>query len=201
MEQNREEEIKDEYYQVERITKHKIVRGKKYYLIKWVGYHDRDNTWEPVENLANVTYMIEEYENKRKLLGDNSDMRSGKMKKRDRKDRTKIYDEGDSSAYAESKEQDHLDFTPSGAELSSTRIGLMDSESKKEGSFDKDQPEKIMGVVRQINCKEWLMKVKWKKDPKTLKRPKTSTYTNTELKQRCPNLLFDFYESNVISSI
>nr|CAH04420.1 putative chromobox protein [Euplotes vannus] len=77
MEQTGEEEIKDEYYQVERITKHKIVRGKKYYLIKWVGYHDRDNTWEPVENLANVTYMIEEYENKRKLLGQNSDKSSG----------------------------------------------------------------------------------------------------------------------------
>ncbi len=71
----------------------------------------------------------------------------------------------------------------------------------KEGCFDKDTPEKIMGVVKQLNPKEWLMKVKWKKDSKTNKRPKTSTYTNTELKKRCPDLLFDFYESNVISSI
>eukprot|EP00344_Euplotes_crassus_P009638 CAMPEP_0197008650 /NCGR_PEP_ID=MMETSP1380-20130617/46276_1 /TAXON_ID=5936 /ORGANISM="Euplotes crassus, Strain CT5" /LENGTH=32 /DNA_ID= /DNA_START= /DNA_END= /DNA_ORIENTATION= len=32
------------------------------------------------------------------------------MKKRDGKDRSKLYDEGDSSAYAEGREQDHLDF-------------------------------------------------------------------------------------------
>ena len=77
----------------------------------------------------------------------------------------------------------------------------MESDAKREGSFDRDEPEKIMGVVRQINNKEWQMKVKWKKDPKTTKRPKNSIYTNTELKKKCPNLLFDFYESNVISSI
>jgi hypothetical protein len=58
-----------------------------------------------------------------------------------------------------------------------------------------------MGVVKQISDKEWLMKIKWKKDPKSGKRPKNSIYTNTALKKICPDLLFDFYESNVISNV
>ncbi|KAJ9519502.1 hypothetical protein QJQ45_000686 [Haematococcus lacustris] len=43
-------------YEVERIVNHRHVRaGKaKEYLVKWKGYEDSDNTWEPASNLANV---------------------------------------------------------------------------------------------------------------------------------------------------
>lgn len=38
------------------------------YLIKWVGYSAKENTWEPVENLTNVIYMVEEFENKKSII-------------------------------------------------------------------------------------------------------------------------------------
>ncbi|KAJ9532240.1 hypothetical protein QJQ45_003965 [Haematococcus lacustris] len=43
-------------YEVERIVNHRHVRaGKaKEYLVKWKGYDDSDNTWEPASNLANA---------------------------------------------------------------------------------------------------------------------------------------------------
>ncbi|KAJ9534559.1 hypothetical protein QJQ45_022088, partial [Haematococcus lacustris] len=43
-------------YEVERIVNHRHVRaGKaKEYLVKWKGYEDSDNTWEPASNLANA---------------------------------------------------------------------------------------------------------------------------------------------------
>jgi hypothetical protein len=88
-----------------------------------------------------------------------------------------------------------------GPEWNENSVNVVSSDAAREGSFERDEPEKIMGVVKQISNKEWLMKIKWKKDLKTGKRPKNSIYTNTTLKKICPDLLFDFYESNVISNV
>ena len=37
---------------VEKIIKMKIQKGKKYFLVKWVGFPSSDNTWEPKEHLG-----------------------------------------------------------------------------------------------------------------------------------------------------
>lgn len=37
-------------YVVERICDKKIKDGVVYYYIKWEGYPDEENSWEPVEN-------------------------------------------------------------------------------------------------------------------------------------------------------
>jgi hypothetical protein len=41
------------YYIIEKILKTRIFNGKKYMLIKWLGYSHEWNTWEPEENLRN----------------------------------------------------------------------------------------------------------------------------------------------------
>ena len=43
-----------EVFRVEKILKTKKVKGKKYYLIKWRGYPDSFNSWEPEENVVYV---------------------------------------------------------------------------------------------------------------------------------------------------
>ncbi|KAJ9522275.1 hypothetical protein QJQ45_008106 [Haematococcus lacustris] len=50
-------------YEVERIVNHRHVRaGKaKEYLVKWKGYDDSDNTWEPASNLANAPDCVNLY--------------------------------------------------------------------------------------------------------------------------------------------
>lgn len=41
----------EDEYVVEAIRGHRIRRGIVEYEIKWLGYEDRDNTWEPEDNL------------------------------------------------------------------------------------------------------------------------------------------------------
>ena len=40
----------DDIYYVEKILKERVIRGKKEAYIKWLGYPDKYNSWEPVSN-------------------------------------------------------------------------------------------------------------------------------------------------------
>ena len=49
---NFDDSTSDEEYEVEAILNKRINRvGKIEYLIKWLGYGHKDNTWEPDENI------------------------------------------------------------------------------------------------------------------------------------------------------
>ena len=52
------------YYEVEKIISRKKIKGKIYYLIKWLCYSISDCTWEPYENLENINEMIKTFENR-----------------------------------------------------------------------------------------------------------------------------------------
>ena len=45
------QKVKDQRYRIEKILKYKTVKGKRYGLVKWIGYDSSDNSWEPVEEL------------------------------------------------------------------------------------------------------------------------------------------------------
>lgn len=60
----------EQHYFVEKIqgrrVKYKICKvanGKLEYFIKWEGWDEKNNTWEPLTNLFSCIIMIAEYEN------------------------------------------------------------------------------------------------------------------------------------------
>lgn len=63
--ENGNDEIDDEEYEVERLLDRKLEKGSIYYLVKWKGYPPEENSWEPVSNL-NCHDKIQEY---RETLG------------------------------------------------------------------------------------------------------------------------------------
>jgi hypothetical protein len=58
------EETQEPLYDMERILNHSHETPKRY-LIKWLGYEDSENTWEPAENLPKG--LIRQYHRQQKV--------------------------------------------------------------------------------------------------------------------------------------
>lgn len=74
-----EEEEGEEEYVVEKIINHRYTKkGKLEYYLKWKGFSDVDNTWEPAENL-NCPELVEVYESEK--LKKEKEKKAGKSSK------------------------------------------------------------------------------------------------------------------------
>lgn len=60
--------IEDETYEIEEIRDHRGPASNREYLVRWAGYGDRANTWEPVSSFTNPEVVIPQYWAKVKKL-------------------------------------------------------------------------------------------------------------------------------------
>jgi len=56
----------NEVYLVEAIVGRRVRNRKIEYRVRWLGYNENHDTWEPKHNLRSVTGLIEAFENARK---------------------------------------------------------------------------------------------------------------------------------------
>lgn len=70
------QKLAEGFYEVEAIRKKRICKGEPQYLIKWRGWPESANTWEPIEHLQTCPDVVEAYEER---------LRSGQKNSRKRK--------------------------------------------------------------------------------------------------------------------
>ncbi|RAL53950.1 hypothetical protein DM860_004421 [Cuscuta australis] len=61
-ERNGRPKLAEGFYEIEAVRKKRVRKGKVQYLIKWRGWPETANTWEPVENLSSCSDFIEAFE-------------------------------------------------------------------------------------------------------------------------------------------
>ncbi|KDR20165.1 Chromobox protein-like protein 5, partial [Zootermopsis nevadensis] len=121
----------EEEYSVEKVLDRRIRNGRVEYLLKWKGYSNEDNTWEPEENL-DCPDLISEYEENRKKR------EAAKKDERKRKPGTPIDDKKPNANKKKHVEEDN-----------------------KPRGFDRGlEPEKIIGATDSSGELMFLMKWK-----------------------------------------
>ncbi|RID68631.1 hypothetical protein BRARA_C00778 [Brassica rapa] len=87
--------VAEEFYEVEAIRHKRVHKGEVQYLIKWKGWPETDNTWEPLENLQSLSASIDAFEKR--------------LKKADKKRKSQY---GGSNSQSKKKQQQPLTSTP-----------------------------------------------------------------------------------------
>ncbi|KAK7078958.1 Chromobox protein 1 [Halocaridina rubra] len=167
----------EEEYSVEKIIDKRVKGGQIEYLLKWKGYGDDDNTWEPKSNL-DCEELIEEFENRRKE----------ESKKKDDKKKEK--------ETGKKKEEEKKETSPKkkAVEEPPKKKAKKTAEKEKENGpkgFEKGlEAERIIGATDTENG-DLMFLMKWKGSNEADLVPAK------EANVKCPQVVIKFYEARL----
>ncbi|XP_041812451.1 chromobox protein homolog 1a [Chelmon rostratus] len=168
-----EEEEEEEEYVVEKVLDRRVVKGKVEFLLKWKGFSDEDNTWEPEENL-DCPDLIAEYMQKHK---------EKEEKKKEGKRKATNETSGDSEERGTKRKKEEV----SKAEM---LLQTKESQGEKARGFGRGlQPERIIGATDSSG--ELMFLMKWKNSDEADLVPAK------EANVKCPQVVISFYEERL----
>lgn len=191
---------------MEKIIDRRVKKGKVEYYLKWKGFSDKDNTWEPVEHLE-CPDLIKAFEDERerKEKEEKADQKSKsktnaeKSKPDSSKTNKKKTDEKDKSAAKRRKlEADSTDISgkrkrrgsKSGSDDESDDGSESGGKSEKENGFARGlEPQKILGATDTHGQLQFLMQ--WKGTDQAELVPAK------EANEKCPQIVIAFYEERL----
>ena len=180
---NRSNEEETVYY-VERILDKKFEKGKKFYLVKWQNFPEESATWEPEENLINLTEMIEAFE--RKLR---------KQKKKTNNDGEAYFDDRDQTISR--KKQKESDGSARTREYRREEANTKGREPPVIGHLRYgDKPQEIVSIRTMNDPDMVLFRVRWHKRRSGIV-PTESYVSNKDFMKFNPRFLLAFYQSKI----
>lgn len=181
--QNREDDESassdEEEYVVEKVLDRRVVKGRVEYFLKWKGFTDKHNTWEPEKNL-DCPDLISEF--------------------------MKTYKKGGSSAGTPSSGAKSSSTGPSGVRSKDSSSKRRNSDEEEEGGskpkrkkeedilvargFERGlEPEKIIGATD--SCGDLMFLMKWKDSDEA------DLVLAKEANHKCPQIVIAFYEERL----
>ncbi|XP_072020934.1 chromobox protein homolog 5-like isoform X2 [Amphiura filiformis] len=164
-------------FSVEKVLDKRIKNGRLEYFLKWQGFTDDENTWEPKENL-DCSELIEEFERKKR------EEREAKKEAEKQKKRPSTVNGAGESAKKKSK-----DASGSSKSQKKETEASVPVHKRKTGFERGMHPERIIGATE--NNGDLLFLMKWKDSNEAdLVRAK-------EANVKCPAVVIAFYEERL----
>jgi len=184
-----------EEYVVEKILLKRLVKGKTEYFLKWQGFGEEDNTWEPEENLG-CPELIAEFERQ----WEEKERKKREARQAAKKRPASVVDVDEDYMVVEHRKETKRDSSIVSGEASSKRAKT--TSSWKESSytsprvssrpteingFDRGlRPSKIIGASDATG--ELMFLMQWKDSDEA------SLVSSRQAKQKCPQVVLTFYE-------
>ncbi|TWW56685.1 chromobox protein homolog 5 [Takifugu rubripes] len=179
---SREEESSssdEEEYVVEKVLDRRVVKGRVEFFLKWKGYSDKHNTWEPEKNL-DCPELIAEFMKTYKKNSSSSSTPSGGGGKSSMSSTARPKDPGSAKKRSSDDEEE----------------GGSKSKKKKEDDvlvargFERGlEPEKIIGATD--SCGDLMFLMKWKDSEEA------DLVLAKEANHKCPQIVIAFYEERL----
>jgi len=197
-----------EEYVVEKILQKRLVKGKVEYFLKWQGFGEDDNTWEPEENLG-CPELIAEFERQweekeRKKKAEREAARAASKRKQSPSANSSVVEDyvverretpkRDSSFTARDRDRDWEDIGSSSNKRAKTgresappvRSSAASKSMEPTGFVRGLLPEKIIGASDSSGELVFLMK--WKNTDEA------DLVSARQAKSKCPQIVMSFYE-------
>nr|XP_057940168.1 chromobox protein homolog 5-like [Doryrhamphus excisus]XP_057941800.1 chromobox protein homolog 5-like [Doryrhamphus excisus] len=169
----------EEEYVVEKVLDRRVVKGRVEFFLKWKGYSDKHNTWEPEKNL-DCPELISEFMKTYKKSGSATSSSGGSK----------------SNTAPPGRAKDSTGSKKRGSDDEDDEEGGSKPKKKKEEEilvargFEKGlEPEKIIGATD--SCGDLMFLMKWKdSDEADLVLAKDANH-------KCPQIVIAFYEERL----